>query len=275
MFQSIGDILQLFVLKDWETFRSAVLSNPTMFRNVAGAVSSCSQLNGMTLLHAAARYDAPLAIVSRMIELCPHMTSAQDCLGRTPLHVAAAGVGSGATSTNLLKLIAHADPTVCDIQDEEMKTPLHIACDNSCVLFEEDYDDEEYAGAGLPPPPPCHMSVKTLLACSLRPVTLQDSEGKTPLQHAVASNALSETIQLLQMAVMKSSSRKRPIGSVTTPAQNELMGRTSAIIESTRPVSTNYKRRITIDRNHHHVLDVSESSATGAFGDYIQIETLD
>ena len=267
MFQSIGDILQLFVLKDWETFRSAVLSNPTMFRNVAGAVSSCSQLNGMTLLHAAARYDAPLAIVSRMIELCPHMTSAQDCLGRTPLHVAAAGVGSGATSSNLLKLIAHADPAVCDVQDEEMKTPLHIACDNSCVLFEEDYDDEEYDGADLPPPPPCHMSVKTLLACSLRPVTLQDAEGKSPLQHAVASNALSETITLLQAAVMKSSSRKRPI--------NELMGRTSTIESTPRPVSTNYKRRITIDRNHHHVLDVSESSATGAFGDYIQIETLD
>ncbi|KAL7448727.1 hypothetical protein ACHAWC_001468 [Mediolabrus comicus] len=246
-----------------------------MFRNVAGAVSSCSQLNGMTLLHAAARYDAPLAIVSRMIELCPHMTSAQDCLGRTPLHVAAAGVGSGATSSNLLKLIAHADPAVCDIQDEEMKTPLHIACDNSCVLFEEDYDDEEYAGADLPPPPPCHMSVKTLLACSLRPVTLQDAEGKTPLQHAIASNALSETIQLFQSAVNEVVYRKRPISSVTTPAQNELMGRTSAIIESTRPVSTNYKRRITIDRNHHHVLDVSESSATGAFGDYIQIETLD
>src|SRR6056300_108532 len=207
MFQSIGDILQLFVLKDWETFRSAVLSNPTMFRNVAGAVSSCSQLNGMTLLHAAARYDAPIAIVSRMIELCPHMTSAQDCLGRTPLHVAAAGVGSGATSSNLLKLIAHADPAVCDIQDEEMKTPLHIVCDNSCVLFEEDYD-EEYDGAELPPPPPCHMSVKTLLACSLRPVTLQDAEGKMPLQHALSNDALSETIKLLQMAVMKSSSRK-------------------------------------------------------------------
>jgi hypothetical protein len=122
---------------------------------------------------------------------------------------------------NLLKLIAHADPAVCDVQDEEMKTPLHIACDNSCVLFEEDHD--EYAGAGLPPPPPCHMSVKTLLACSLRPVTLQDAEGKSPLQHAVASNALSETITLLQMAVMKSSSRKRPISSVTTPAEEVLL----------------------------------------------------
>lgn len=217
MFQSIGDILQLFVLKDWETFRSAVLSNPTMFRNVAGAVSSCSQLNGMTLLHAAARYDAPIAIVSRMIELCPHMTSAQDCLGRTPLHVAAAGVGSGATSSNLLKLIAHADPAVCDVQDEEMKTPLHIACDNSCVLFEEDHDGD----SELPPPPPCHVSVKTLLACSLRPVTLQDAEGKTPLQHAVSSNALSETIQLFQSAVNEVVYRKRPISSVTTPAKTE------------------------------------------------------
>jgi ankyrin repeat protein len=173
----------------------------------------------MTLLHAAARYDAPLAIVSRMIELCPHMTSAQDCLGRTPLHVAAAGVGSGATSSNLLKLIAHADPAVCDVQDEEMKTPLHIACDNSCVLFEEDHD--ECDGADLPPPPPCHMSVKTLLACSLRPVTLQDAEGKSPLQYAVASNALSETITLLQMAVNEVVYRKRPLASLSTPAKKD------------------------------------------------------
>jgi hypothetical protein len=52
MFQSIGDILELIVNQNWESFRHNVLSSPDIFRYLASAVSSCSQRNGITLLHA-------------------------------------------------------------------------------------------------------------------------------------------------------------------------------------------------------------------------------
>jgi len=169
MFSSIGDILELIVLQDWETFRSTVLSNPDSFRNIASAISACSELNGMTLLHAAVHFNPPLDIVTQMIRLCPHMTAAKDCLDRTPLHVAA---GSKA-SASLLKLLAHTCPAACDVQDEEGKTPLHFACDSSCVLFEEDHENDK---GNTSKQPPNHESVAALLSYSIHAATLEDDE---------------------------------------------------------------------------------------------------
>ena len=188
MFNSIGDVLQLMVVGDWKTFESAVLSNPALFRYIAGAVSSCSQLNGMTMLHAAVRYNPPLNIVAQMIRICPDMPATEDCLHRTPLHVAA---GSRA-SASLIKLLACACPSACDVQDVEGKTPLHFACDSSCVLFEEDHDTD------TDDDPPNHKAIAALLLHSTNAVTLEDDEEMSPLEHAIMSNASMETVKLLQ-----------------------------------------------------------------------------
>jgi ankyrin repeat protein len=186
MFESIGDILQIIVSRDWNTFRSALLSRPALFRHAASAVSACSRLNGMTLLHAVVRYDPPLEIVAQMIEICPHMPAATDCLGRTPLHVAA---GSGC-SASLVAIIARLYPAACHAQDDEGKTPLHFICDSSCVLFEEDHGCS-------PRQPPNHEAVVALLPYSLRATALEDNEGKSPLEHAIMSNASAKTVKLL------------------------------------------------------------------------------
>ena len=192
MFHSIGDILELLVNQNWVSFRYNVLSSPDIFRHLASAISSCSQLNGMTLLHAIVKYDPPLEIVARMIEFCPDMPAAKDCLRRTPLHVAA---GSRA-SASLIELLAHAHPAACDAQDEERKTPLHFACDSSCVLFESDIHE----GGSIPRPrqPPNHEAVAVLLSYSVHAVTLEDDEDMTPLEHAIQSDASMETVKLLQ-----------------------------------------------------------------------------
>ena len=189
MFQSIGDILQLLVDQNWESFSYNVLSSRDVFRHLSSAIASCSQLNGMTLLHAIVMYDPPLEIVARMIEFCPEMPAAEDCLRRTPLHVAA---GSRA-SVSLIELLAHAHPAACDAQDEERKTSLHFACDSSCVLFEDDFE------SGITPrQPPNHEAVAVLLSYSVHAVTLEDDEDMTPLEHAIQSDASLETVKLLQ-----------------------------------------------------------------------------
>ena len=196
MFQSIGDVLQMIASRDWETFRSAVLSRPALFRHIASAVSSCSELNGMTLLHAVVRYNPPLDVVAQMIRLCPDMPAAKDCLGRTPLHVAA---GSKA-SASILKLLAHACPAACDVLDAEGKAPLHIVCDSSSVLFKEDRNNEN---SDTPSQPPNHDAVETLLSYSLHVVTLEDDEDMSPLEHAIMSNASLKTVRMLQSATRK------------------------------------------------------------------------
>lgn len=134
MLQLVASLLDDIHRHDWQTFQSAVLSNPAYFKAVTKTIASCPELN-MTLLHAVARHNPPLDIVAKMISTCPKLPAARDCLNRTPLHVAA---GSGASS-KLIKLIAYACPASCEAQDEDGKTPLHYACDTSCELFEEDF----------------------------------------------------------------------------------------------------------------------------------------
>ncbi len=193
MHSSIREVLHLLVRQDWETLRSTVLADPSLFRDICSVISACPELNGMTFLHAAVRYNPPSDIIAQMIRLHPHMAAATDCLDRTPLHVAA---GSEA-SPEVISMIAHAYPPACDIQDRDGKTPLHFACDGSCSLFEDD-DDITYSKQALN-----HESVHALLSYSVRAASFQDCEQMIPLQHALLSNASSKTVILIGDATME------------------------------------------------------------------------
>ena len=148
----------------------------------------------MTLLHAVVRCNPPLDIVTKMIEICPDLPAAKDCLGRTPLHVAA----GSAAKPRLIKLIAHAHPASCDAQDEDGKTPLHFACDISCVLFEDDDATNQSM-----PREVCHDTVSSLLSESLLAATIEDMDEMNPLEYAIMSDAELNTVKLLQKASCK------------------------------------------------------------------------
>ena len=192
--------LDLLVLQDWDTMRSAVLSDPALFRNICSAIAACPKFNGMTILHAAVRFNPPLDVVAQMIHLRSHMTAATDCLKRTPLHVAA---GCKASAT-LIKRIARSYPAACDVQDAEGKTPLHLACDSSCVLFEDQIQiDDENDPSTSNREPPNHESIAALLSISLHAATIEDDDEMSPLEHAIMSNASLETVLMLQAATRK------------------------------------------------------------------------
>ena len=198
---AIAHTLKLLIRRDWDTLRSTVLSDPALFRNICSAIAACSELNGMTILHAALRFNPPLDIVAQMIRICPYLTAATDCLKRTPLHVAA---GCKASAT-LIKRIARSYPVACVVQDAEGKTPLHLACDSSCVLFEDQNDnvDENDASTSNQESALNHKSIIALLSISLHATTLEDDEEMSPLEHAIMSNASLKTVKLLQAATRK------------------------------------------------------------------------
>lgn len=127
-----------------------------------------------------------------MIELSPDLTGARDCLDRTPLHVA---VGTGA-SASLVKLLAQACPSACDVQDEDGMTPLHFACDTLCELFEDIQNDQPRA-------PPSYDVVRALLSVSLRAATLEDEDEMSPLEYAICSDAPVNVVKLLQNATQR------------------------------------------------------------------------
>jgi ankyrin repeat protein len=191
---SITDLLHHIAEQDWELFQSIALSKSTTFRAITNAIGNSPEFSGVTLLHAAVRFNPPLDVVKKMIDICPDLIAAKDCLGRTPLHVAA---GSSAEPT-LIKLLAHAYPASCDATDEDGKTPLHFACDTSCQLF-EDEDAIKRVQRGV-----CHDTVIALLSESLHASTIEDIDEMNALEYAIMSDAKLKTIKLLQHASCKS-----------------------------------------------------------------------
>eukprot|EP00985_Skeletonema_marinoi_P029301 scaffold27527_cov150-Skeletonema_marinoi.AAC.2 len=189
---SIAILLDLIDKQDWESFQIIALSNSATFQVIANSIGNCPELNGMTLLHAVVRRNPPLDVVAKMMDICPDQLAAKDCLGRTPLHVAA---GSSA-EPRLVKLIAHAYPASCDATDEDGKTPLHFACDSTCELFEDD-------AARSMPREVCHDTIRALLSESLLAATIEDEEDMNALEYAILSDAGLRTVKLLQKASCK------------------------------------------------------------------------
>ena len=138
-------------------------------------------------LHACVRFSPPPHIVQLLIDLVPESPSSVDCLMRCPLHVAA---GTRA-SLPVIQMLTQAYPDACDIQDVDGKTPLTLACDAACELFEGDRNSHERE-------PPSYQVVKVLLVASVSSVPLEDNDGMSALEHAIFSDAPIEVIKLLQ-----------------------------------------------------------------------------
>ena len=192
--RAIGMLLQIIEQQDWATFQSVALSDPAYFLAITGAIENCPQYNGMTLLHAVARCNPPSEIVAEMLKICPDLSAAKDCLGRTPLHVAA----GSAAAPRVIKLIAHANPTSCNAKDEDGKTPLHFACDITCELFEGDIPIKQV------PRKVCHDTIRALLSESIHASTIEDLDEMNSVEYAIMSDAQLKTVKMLQWASSRS-----------------------------------------------------------------------
>ncbi len=199
--KAIGIILMTIEQQDWMSFRSAVLSNPAYFLAITRVIANSPNYNGMTLLHAVVRCNPPSDIVAKMIEICPELSAAKDCLGRTPLHVATAS----AAAPKVIKLIAHAHPTSCNSRDEDGKTPLHFACDVTCELFEGNILIKQQE-----PRKVCHDTVRALLKESLHASTIEDMDEMNSVEYAIMSDAQLKTVKMLQWASSKSLESTHP-----------------------------------------------------------------
>ncbi|KAL7433030.1 hypothetical protein ACHAXM_003378 [Skeletonema potamos] len=194
VFTLITYLFELIDRRDWQTFQAVALSESAL-RTITAAIEKFSEFfNGMTLLHAVVRCNPPLEIVTTIIKICPDLPAAKDCLGRTPLHVAA----GSAAAPNLIKLIAHAHPASCDATDEYGKTPLHFACDSSCELFEDDHKNHQSKPRNV-----CHDTIRALLSESLLAATIEDQDEMNALEYAILSDAELETVKMLQRAACK------------------------------------------------------------------------
>lgn len=75
-------------------------------------------------------------------------------------------------------------------------TPLHMACNSSCKLFE---GDDQFARG-----PPSYDVVRALLLPSSDSITLDDVNEMSPIEYAIVSNASLRVVRLLQKSASRS-----------------------------------------------------------------------
>jgi ankyrin repeat protein len=181
-------VLELIHRQEW-TKLEKVASEHKLFKVISEHIQKCDEFNGMTLLHAVIKYNPPLHILDAMIRAHGEAVKGQDCLGRSPLHVAC---GTGADA-QIIRRLVKAFPQACDIQDEDGRLPLHFACDVECVLFDGDQ---------TPRTPPSVEVVKALLSGSMQSVLVEDDDEMSPIEYAIVSDADIKVVKLLQKASM-------------------------------------------------------------------------
>ena len=129
----VDTLLDLIHKRQWEKLEE-VAEQRDLFKMISEHIQQSEEFNGMTLLHAVIKYNPPTKVLEAMIQAHSDAIRGQDCLRRTPLHVAC-GVGS---DSSIIRMLVRAYPEACDVQDVDGRTPLHLACDYECVLFEGD-----------------------------------------------------------------------------------------------------------------------------------------
>lgn len=80
--------------------------------------------------------------------------------------------------------------------DQDGRVPLHMACDSSCRLFEDEFEGQQKNK-------PCYGVIKVLLSASPSTAVLEDTDGVCPIEYALLSNAEMETLSLIQRAARK------------------------------------------------------------------------
>mmetsp|Transcript_24328 Transcript_24328/g.50954 ORF Transcript_24328/g.50954 Transcript_24328/m.50954 type:complete len:259 (+) Transcript_24328:42-818(+) len=186
----LTSLLNIIQTQNWDAFDEIAIQNPRAFQALSDIISSTNEFNGMSFLHAIVREHPPLKTVADVIRLSPDSPRACDCLNRTPLHVAA-GIGA---SPQVISYLCMVHPKACIIQDEDGKTPLHLACDIECKLFE---------GQPARQDPPTLEVIRALLSASFAAASVEDEDEMSPLEYAILSNANIRVIKLLQKAAQK------------------------------------------------------------------------
>mmetsp|Transcript_40649 Transcript_40649/g.85387 ORF Transcript_40649/g.85387 Transcript_40649/m.85387 type:complete len:247 (-) Transcript_40649:76-816(-) len=192
-------LFRLIEANDWEKLKIIFLApeKAKTFQHLSALVAKSTSFNGMTILHACVRFNPPSGIINRMIELCPDAPRSQDCLNRTPLHVAA---GTSACPS-VLKVLVDSYPDACEFKDKDGRMPLHMACDSSCELFEDSKGQTQRSA-------PSYKSIAVLLAGSLNSAVEEDNDGTSPIEYALCSNADMKTVRLIQKVAQKVMKKK-------------------------------------------------------------------
>ena len=192
-------------------------------------MSNLSGLRDINFLHALVRYNPPIDIVAKMIQVRPDLILTLDHRRRTALHIASAN----RSSAPLIRLLSQAYPEACTMQDDEGKTPLHLACDSSNTL--RFWDRELFRQ-------PSYEVIKELLCQGLDAAYIEDIHEANPLEYAIISEVPIDIIVLLQTSMSTMQKKRKEIvygdtKSINAPSRNHKRQRCEAVMDQTTVIN--------------------------------------
>merc|ERR1712029_440443 len=138
-------------------------------------------------VHLAARFQAPLHIISLLSRAYPHSLSSTDITGRYPIHVAAKW---GATPDVIAYLIK-TNPSVAGVPDSTGKTPMHYVGEYYLQNFNSSLHGCDDSMLKVVP---------LLKKAAPMSVNLEDDEGMNAIEYALVNDANLEVIKSMQRA---------------------------------------------------------------------------
>jgi len=139
------------------------------------------------IVHFAARFQAPLRIISLLSRMYPESLANPDVTGRYPIHVAA----KWSAAPDVISYLIKTNPSVSGVPDSMGKTPMTYVGE-----FYLDHFSSALYGAD-----DSQLQVVRLLkAAAPRSVNFEDNEGKNAIEYALESNANLKVIKTMQRA---------------------------------------------------------------------------
>jgi len=123
--QHLAHLLKVIRSQRWSSFDRIVLSSPNVFSLLSNEIRKYDEFKNMpTLLHACLRYNPPFEAIAKMLKMLAQdertsVLRTRDCIGMTPLHVAAACCAD----PMVIKVLGSVDPACCSILDDDGRTP--------------------------------------------------------------------------------------------------------------------------------------------------------
>lgn len=139
------------------------------------------------VIHFAARFQAPLRIISLLARIYPSSLASADITGRYPIHVA----GKWAATPDVIAYLIKTNPTVAGVPDSTGKTPMHYV--GECYIRHFDNPMYNRDDSML-------QVVRLLKNAAPNSVNLEDNEGMNAIEYALESDTNLKVVKTMQRA---------------------------------------------------------------------------
>lgn len=139
------------------------------------------------VVHFAARFQAPLRIISLLARKYPQSLSAADVTGRYPIHVAA----KWAATPDVIAYLIKMNPSVAGVPDSTGKTPMHYV--GECYMH-------NFASPMYCRDDSMLQVVRLLKNAAPQSVNLEDNDGMNAIEYALISDANLKVVKTMQRA---------------------------------------------------------------------------